>query len=437
MIIRTMQNLFSLRFITAIRTSAILLLLTISFFGCKNVGEQTINEEPEIDTPISPETRPTEEIASLSLSNNVGFVLNNVRALSVKIMEEHIDRYCRSFVLSPLDFAIYMCMLNDVCGEDLPLESLLSDCITSISEDNPKSIASLMDDIQALDLSSEFSFVNMALINNGDGRNGAYLSSDIKKTLEQNYYSLVSSGDFHSESFSNAVSKWSHDHSLGRINVKPDIKGLDIYLSSSIFFSCDWFNGFDLSETTDKLFHSYNSSFKLPMMNGEIKNVGYYDGEGFTSIQLDLGQGKFAVNILLPDDKSSFDSLKEVLKAYPLDYKKEASMFVSVPRISITREVVNLNSLNLLGSDDLMLSQNVSIPTVIRVGENILWQNNKFSIDEKGILGMSYTYTPPSGGADGPSEDERKVFIADHPFLFKVVEKSNNIELFAGYFTGE
>lgn len=432
-----MQNSFSLRFITVIRLLAIILLSALSLWGCENDREQVKNEEPGIDTPIRPETRPTEEIASLSFSNNVGIVLNNVRALSIKIIEEHIDRYCRSFVLSPFVFAIYLCMLNDVCGEDLPSESLLSEYATTFPEDNSRSIASLMDDIQALDLSSEFSFANMALINNGDRRNGACFSSEIKKTLEHNYYSLVSSGDFQSESFRNAISKWSQNHSLGRINVKPDIKGLDIYLSSSIFFSCDWFNGFDLNETTDKFFYSFGKSFKLPMMNGMINNVGYYKGDGFSSIQLDLGKGVFAVNILLPDEDSSFDSLKEILKSSPLDYKNEASVFVCMPCFSISRDVVNLNSLNLLGDDDLVLFHNVSIPTIIRVGEDILWQDNKFSLDENGVSGKSSTFTPPSGGADGPGEEEQKIFIADHPFIFKVVEKSNNIELFAGYYTGE
>ena len=210
-----------------------------------------------------------------------------------------------------------------------------------------------------------------------------------------------------------------------------------LVLTNAIYFKGDWKYQFKEKETKDRKFHlSDGSNKKTPFMNMQGA-FDYYEDDLMKMIRLPYKGDKQSMIMVLPHEIENLSKVEENMsQSYfnrMFEYR-QTDVILSIPKFKMTIPL-GLNSYlmslgiisafgdadfsKMTGADDLFISEVIHKAFI--------------EINEEGTEAAAATAVIMTIESVGPHEPPKpKEFIADHPFLFYIVDNDTKAILFMG-----
>lgn len=213
-------------------------------------------------------------------------------------------------------------------------------------------------------------------------------------------------------------------------------------LTNAIYFKGTWEWEFDKSRTYDDDFKlAGGNSIKVQMMHmsPEKARFNYAYLDNLQILELPYKDGKISMLILLP--KESLDSLAANFTAEKLnDYKaamNEQSLDnIYIPKFEFDTKYFMKDTLSALGMPTAFSINNADFSGIAQAEQLYISQvihQAYVKVDEKGTEAAAATAVGMEAMASAPSE--KKIFRADHPFVFVIQNKETGNILFMGRFS--
>ncbi|MCF8357690.1 MAG: leucine-rich repeat protein [Prolixibacteraceae bacterium] len=262
------------------------------------------------------------------------------------------------------------------------------------------------------------------------------IDASYKCIIEEYYFSEVF--DFSKTDISIANQKlnnWISEKTNGKIN---DISGLNqkirLSIINAIYFMGEWDSPFDVDRTITDIFHSPEGDKSIDYMNEELI-YGYYEDEDIQSIFVPYKCNQFSMIVILPkmqfgildvEEKINSDYLAKIYK-----FSQSVDVDLSLPKFRIESEIYPKDDIIEMGYpemfSDLADFSGLSSNEYLKIDDII--HKTFIEVDEKGTEAAAVTkmdmltvsaFTIP------------KVFKADHPFIFLIVDNRTDAILFMG-----
>lgn len=421
-----------------------------------NCGTKTENKGSANSTPItisSPE--PSGTISAISLSDGQKQQLQNGNAFALRCMQTiYSQGGGENILLSPLSLQYALAMAtNGASGKTA--EEITS--TLGYSSDLPGLNAfmkQLMDQLPALDANVELKVTNAMLTSDK-----YKVQSSFKETLNSGYYAPVEYVNMDDISLTvNRINEWASRNTNGFIN--PFITENDLpsdlvsVILNALYFKAKWseyggmpiFNP-DFTNPAQPFYCADGTQTSADYMRTSIY-FDYAKRDGYQAIELPYAGRKFAMYVLLPDSKDAKNGVGKLLEALPdgewkallESMKTGPEVHLSLPKFDITEQVTLRNTLEKMGINRAFDPAYAEFDRMIEDGSGLyisgILQKSRISVTEWGTEAASVTMVM-IGKESEPGEHEEVTFIADHPFVYIIAEKSSGAILFEGVFGGK
>ncbi|HNW57345.1 MAG TPA: serpin family protein [Bacteroidales bacterium] len=236
------------------------------------------------------------------------------------------------------------------------------------------------------------------------------------------------------------INGWIEDNTNGLIkNMIDKIEDNTVMLLiNAIYFKGKWNSQFEKSKTVEESFHtSSGTSVEVPMMK-QSSDFKVYDGDGFVLAEIPYGQGNFVMDIILPDEVNSINSLIPAVTdaAFTgwIGEMRNIKVDLSFPRFKYGYKEEMKKTLSAMGMEIAFTDQadfsniNASYPlTITKVLHQAFIETN-----EEGTEAAAATVVVIGTTSANPTNF---VLTLDHPFLYIIRETSTNSVLFMGRVT--
>ena len=209
---------------------------------------------------------------------------------------------------------------------------------------------------------------------------------------------------------------------------------------NAIYFLADWAAQFDSNLTRDVPFYVDGKQAKpVPTMH-QMRTFKHAKADGAALLELPYKGGSASMYIVLPDKR---DGLAELERALPAKLKllqsklADANVLLALPRFVIDpAEPLRLaKPLQALGMKQAFDAQRADLTGIAKadptdrlyVGEVV--HKAFVKVDEQGTEAAAATALAAPGGGPPPKATP---FVADHPFLFLIVDRGSGLILFIG-----
>lgn len=246
------------------------------------------------------------------------------------------------------------------------------------------------------------------------------------------------------------INDWVREGTHGRISnliERSDIsRDTRILLAGTIFMRAVWQYPFDTALTAPgPFFIDPKTTISVPMMT-ETKNLGVYQHEQFTMLELPYsvnpvgGSPQLNMLILLPTNHSGLSSVESLIGSGDLLNWMKAmqveQVIVTLPRFKFTSSFDMKETLSKMGMG--LAFSNLADFTGIFAGGGLaldkVLHKAYIDVDEKGTEAIAATAVSINL-TSMQQEQPPVVFKADHPFIFVIVERATGAILFMGRFS--
>jgi serpin B len=264
---------------------------------------------------------------------------------------------------------------------------------------------------------------------------------DYKNSVLQKYFSDLKQTDFSNPAFAiSAINQWVSDNTSGRIteivndaNVKSETK---LLLSNSVCFKGDWLDKFEKRHThSATFFASAENQYKVDFMK-KRETLQYYENDDFQFISKPYKSSNISFCILLPKKLFGIEDIEKKMSNdffnTVLDSTYYVKTSITIPKLNIEycielSEVLKKAGLKSAFTTDANFSGiTKEIPLKLAQVVHKTW----IELDEEKTEAAAATSTPVVIGS-GRSE-YFKIFNADHPFIFFIIDNNTRVLLFMG-----
>ena len=395
--------------------------------------------------------QPTENVTKVALDEEQQPFVQSGNQFSFSLMNAMFKG--ESLFISPLSVQFSLSMaLNGARG-------MTADEIMEVLGYGKKSTAivnaycrSLMEQLPAVDGRVMLRMANAIIVNTP-----YQLDGDFQSAMKENYYAPAEVVSFAEPEVALAVlNDWASRNTDGMINPLLDhIYSYDgiAYLLGAVCFKAPWQEQSGHHQMFDPQNTVENADFLLG--DGEMEKVDYMkthtafpylDAGDFSMVSIPYANGHYCMYILLPKEESLDAVRKLVPELSQKDWKaltasmKEMDMWLYLPKFS-TESSYNLKEpLRALGINAAFGKADFSImlagnKTPDGIAEII--QKNRISITEWGTEASSVSSTLMYEATYDGKDHHPLVFNANHPFVYVIAEKSSDVILFEGVFSGK
>ena len=212
-----------------------------------------------------------------------------------------------------------------------------------------------------------------------------------------------------------------------------------LVLTNAIYFKGTWKIKFEKKNTKKEKFHlSDKKSVRADMMKMKKAQLKYMKGESFAALELPYRGEEFSMVILLPDKVDGLADLEKSLAAKNLDrwlsrmFKQKVDE-VAIPRFKMTKDFELGNTLREMGMPTAFVYPKADFSGMDGTRELFIGNviHKAFvEVNEEGTEAAAATAVVMKAGCATPPK--RKLFIADHPFLFLLKDNTTGTILFMG-----
>lgn len=264
------------------------------------------------------------------------------------------------------------------------------------------------------------------------------------KTIQDSYFSEVF--DFENEKIEEAdqrLSNWVSEKTRNKIYINNVLDpGIKLGIVNAIYFKGEWDTEFKKKKTKEKIFHSLDGNrIKLDFMNNRTY-YSYYEDANIQCVNLPYHCNQLSMFVILPKERFDINNFET---NFNLEYLREIQkhstnneVILSLPKFKIESEIRPTNVISNLGFSTMFSSSadftNISKVDSLTIGEII--HKTFIEIDEKKTEAAAVTeivIIGYGGGTPAPLPPP-KIFNANHPFIFMIVDNRTNAILFFGRF---
>lgn len=420
------------------------------FTSCNN-GEPTTPNGDDI-TPIEPFTVLVPQ-AAWPLTDTQLSQASKMNDFAFQLLRQS-QKSGESQVLSPLsvDYALAMVALG--------AEGVTRDAIVKALGYDAKDpqvlhnlMASLMAYLPSVDENVKFNLANAFYLN--ASRKELSLNPDYKKVLQENYKAACEAVKTDTQEGIDQINGWCSkqtDEFIPKVFDYPLSEANVCLFINAIYFKGDWYAPFNSAKTRERDFKQEDgTNVKVQSMFNETP-LSYAESELFQAVRLPYGKtdengvamgnpSSFGMTILLPcEGKTTADILSWLTSERFADLSKE--MKTSDVVISLPRFETNVKTDLMSAFEQLKLPFNCNDlrGMVLSNGEprglsvSDAFQCARIRVDEKGTEAGAVTVI---NFTDGMPINNRKAFIADHPFVYLLTEEKTGTILFVGTYHGK
>ena len=250
------------------------------------------------------------------------------------------------------------------------------------------------------------------------------------------------------------VNSWAEKETKGLIKevLSPNIQlEPPICLANALYFKAAWKTPFRASNTRDEDFYLLNGeTTKVPFMTMRDEPYSFGSFKDFKLLRLLYQRGQytekrcFAMYIFLPHmrdglkdlvDKFNSDSAALHPKNFPLKIEELSRVWIPKAKFLYefeAQELMQAKSLTLpFDKDNADFSNMVESPKNIYIGSII--HKAFVEVNEEGTEAAAVTVClMRCTAAPGMLKRPKPSFVADHPFMFMIVEDFSNLVVFTG-----
>jgi len=417
-----------------------LIVLMSLFCGCE-VLDQSENKETMQSDYFSEEIsvkRPmaSKEINAIPLSQNQKSLAKGYNEFAMDLLDSFYvsEDKNSSFVISPLSIYMDLAMAaNGTSGkarEEILKAFKLDEEISQLNT----FCQTVIEGLPAVDLSTTVRMANALIVD-------SYypVKKSFQKEMEDVFYGVAESLPFKEwDLVTSRINNWVNDCTEGLIPTILDRyeEAPFAYLLNATYFKADMVYPFDPELTADRDFHSPEGDISIPFMAGDFE-IRYESNEVYSAISLPLGNSKFCLSVYLPQAERDIAEVITRMKESSGFSSETKDVVVVMPKFETRSSLEALPVLKKMGISyifdpcDFQNMLEYSLPLMI----GSVQHKASICVNEKGVVAAAVT----SSGIWGSSTLDRPTyyFTADHPFVYLIQERSSDVVLFSGVFTGK
>ena len=416
------------------------LLLALSALSCLACGTSgRVQQQTAPPEDPAPAAR-IEPITRVALTDAEKARVEAANAFALNLLKEVYGKKAESIVLSPLSVQYALGMVNNgACGET---EREISSVLGQEGRDSLNAFCRhLLTDLPRVDTTVTLSIANGIILNDRYS-----LKQPFKKAVERDYDAMVEEMSFADDkAVLGKVNGWCAEKTRGKITeILSDVSADAILFAlNAVYFKGNWADAFEKKYTREEDFTTARGKkIKVQMMHKEDK-FSYGENDRFQRLALPYGNGKYAMEVLLPkgDNMPEFLDYLSVTpwkdlkpSAYPLP-----TVIVSFPRFQ-TETYRKLNDpLTDLGMVRAFTDGAQFFDMVNEADAKIsrVLHKARIEVEETGTVAAAVTAVEMVRLTAIPNPPRPKVFRADRPFVYFITERTSGAILFSGVYTGE
>ncbi|PON81518.1 Serpin family [Trema orientale] len=288
--------------------------------------------------------------------------------------------------------------------------------------------------------------------------NGFQLIPSFKETTESIYKAQVKNVDLVTEEPDEGLSK----HVDLIVYIENETKGLikdllsphvilapPLCLANALYFKGAWEHAFDASMTLNENFYLLNGeTIRVPLMTIQNVHRSYASFDDYKVLKLRYQRGQctnkqFSMYFFLPHKRNGlqdmiekFSSDSAMLQPSASRLKKVKLSHVWIPKLKFSyyvdaKKLIKDRGLTLPFSPEGADFTNMINATNVFINEML--HKSCIEVNEKGTEAAAATFAGPRcGSARGYKPPPLPSFVADHPFMFTIVEEFSNLIIFTG-----
>ena len=275
------------------------------------------------------------------------------------------------------------------------------------------------------------------------------IDNNFKKTIEEYYNSdIFSFNKFNVSSANKKLNNWISEKANSKIT---EISGLDkdnmLSIINAIYFMGEWEYPFDVKKTKAKKFHTIKREKVDVNYMRDQSHYLYYEDNDLQSVYLPYKCNQFSMIVILPQEKYGILEIEKKLSSVYLTNIKLSSssneVILSLPKFKIESEILPKEEIIKMGYP-VMFSDRADFTNMSQSGSlkiSSIIHKTFIEIDEKKTEAAAVTKVDMviayGVGGDHPPPPPPKIFNADHPFIFLIVDNRTNAIIFTGRFVKE
>ena len=419
-----------------------LTMMTAIITGCN------LNDKYDgTDTPVDPGYA-----EALELTFAEQEIVNHSNEFAFKLFKQIIDsrsddesKKNESIIISPISITYALGMLNNGAAGNTQtqINKVLGFGDTGAAGINDF-CKKMLDSIPMLDSLTKVMIANNIYVNKQ-----YVLKPEFIQTANTYYNAYPETLDFYDGQTMNVINRWASDHTekmidkvLDESSFKPDAVS---YLLNAIYFKGMWTNKFDKENTfQDEFYHAGNSQdVTINYMMHQSGDFSYAVIDDYQVLSLPYGNRAFSMTIFLPvvKEMETINALPAVPSVQTWQKLKSemrnTTVDIVLPRIETETNVELIDIMSALGMPDAFDLDKADFSDFCNTDAFIgqMKQVAKIKLDEEGTEAAAVTVVGMLDNAV-PDPAWRTQFVAIHPFLYVISEKSTGAILFIGQYTG-
>ncbi|MFH1763728.1 MAG: serpin family protein [Gemmatimonadota bacterium] len=388
-------------------------------------GDPVGPKPPDPITELPRALTPAEQIVIAS-SNTFGFDL--LREVDTRRESDQPNT-----ILSPLSASMALGMaLEGAEGETFAEMQTVLGFQGMAREEINASYAGLLDLLLNLDPAVEIEIANSAW-----SRLGFPFKADYFNAITTSFQAVVQELDFDDPNAKDVINQWVRDQTNGRIEEIIDgISPLDIlFLINAVYFKGDWTTQFKKGSTQQASFYLENgSTVSVPMMSGDIEDVGFARLEGGRTVaELPYGGQAFGMVVVLPGPQETVDDLLTTLDdgawAAWMDALHLGEVMVRMPKFELEWDGLFNDPLKAMGMERAFQPFQAEFSRMTPATDahiSAVRQKTYMKVDEEGTEAAAVTSVTVGVTSAGPG------ITLDRPYLLAIRERLSGTVLFLG-----
>lgn len=275
---------------------------------------------------------------------------------------------------------------------------------------------------------------------------GTFLLADFRYAIEQQLKAKLGKLDFSlTANATSSINDWTSKQTQGKIPqllTDKDLNSLTrLVLTNAVYFQGQWSSPFDPKSTQDWPYHPTSDTSITVKMLHQTNSIPYYENELMQAAALpfvgtSMGGGTLAFVLLLPKSAENMEAMYEELPEAFSDWLSgltAQTVDLKLPKFTFSTRLDLADPLGQLGMEDAFDSSAnfVGIDGMRDLFLNKAIHEAFFALDENGVTAAAAT-AAVMNMKSAPEKTPPVQLIADHPFLFFIVDLKSQEMLFMG-----
>lgn len=270
------------------------------------------------------------------------------------------------------------------------------------------------------------------------------VDEDFIKASRFDYFSDVFS--FKKESIKQAnqnLNQWIAEKTNNKINQISEIDSdTQLGIINAIYFLGEWALPFNPKKTKVKNFHTIEKEkIKVSFLNGQ-SHYRYFENDDAQFIEIPYSCNQFSMIVALPGKRYAINELEGKLDndymSYTINNLKTHEVIFSMPKFKIETELIPKDAIIKMGFPEMfsdvanfsgMSSSRLKIGKIVH---KTLIEVNEKTTEATATTMVEMIVVGYGGGEPPPPPPPPKVFNANHPFIFFIIDNRTKATLFVG-----